>query len=66
MAIQYFDSPFHVTHGEGVANQMAEEMKLSMLITDCIKNPSAKENEAAVRSTVADSRISEITTGKIE
>ncbi|KOX98834.1 hypothetical protein [Pseudomonas nunensis] len=60
MVIQYFDSPFHVTHDEEVASQMAEEMKLSILITDCIKNPDAKENEVAIRSPVSHSQGSEV------
>ncbi|MDQ0124380.1 hypothetical protein J2W17_003330 [Pseudomonas lini] len=37
MAIQFFDSPFHVTHGKEVASKIALKMELSVFITDCIK-----------------------------
>lgn len=66
MAIQYFDSPFHVTHDEEVASKMALKMELSIFITDCIKKLGLKQGEAAVRLDVTQSRISELATGKIE
>jgi predicted XRE-type DNA-binding protein len=66
MAIQFFDSPFHVTHREEVASKMALKMELSIFITDCIKKLGLKQSEAAARLNVTQSRVSELTTGKIE
>ncbi|MBD9610731.1 XRE family transcriptional regulator [Pseudomonas sp. PDM02] len=66
MAIQFFDSPFHVTHDEEVASKMALKMELSIFITDCIKKLGLKQSEAAARLGVTQSRISELATGKIE
>jgi len=66
MAIQFFDSPFHVTHNEEVASKMALKMELSIFITDCIKKLGLKQSEAAARLNVTQSRVSELTTGKIE
>ncbi|WP_213942146.1 hypothetical protein [Pseudomonas sp. dw_612] len=65
MTIQYFDSPFHVTHDGEVASKIAGEMELSIL-ADCIKKPGVKEDEAAVGLDVIDSRASELATGRIE
>lgn len=66
MAIQFYDSPFHVTHDEEVASKMALKMELSIFITECIKKLGLKQGEAAVRLDVTQSRISELATGKIE
>jgi predicted XRE-type DNA-binding protein len=66
MPIQYFDSPFHVTHNEEVASKMASEMEFSILIADGIQKPDVKEIEAAGRLNVTYSRVSELSTGKIE
>ena len=66
MAIQFFDSPFHVAHDEEVASKMALKMELSIFITDCIKKLGLKQSEAAARLNVTQSRVSELTTGKIE
>ncbi|RON58741.1 hypothetical protein [Pseudomonas frederiksbergensis] len=66
MAIQYFDSPFHVTHNENVASKMATEMERSILIMDGIKSSSVEEIEVANRLDVTDSRVSELTTSKIK
>ncbi|VVP30694.1 hypothetical protein PS862_04350 [Pseudomonas fluorescens] len=66
MTIQFFDSPFHVTHDEEVASKKALKIELSIFITDCIKKLGLKQNEAAARLNVTQSRISELTTGKIE
>ena len=66
MAIQFFDSPFHVTHDEEVASKMALKMELSIFITDCIKKLGLKQSEAAARLGVTQSRISELATGRIE
>ncbi|QCY10000.1 MULTISPECIES: helix-turn-helix domain-containing protein [Pseudomonas] len=66
MAIQFFDSPFHVTHGKEVASKIALKMELSVFITDCIKTLGLNQSVAATRLNVTQSRISELTTGKIE
>ncbi|WP_347170461.1 helix-turn-helix transcriptional regulator [Pseudomonas salmasensis] len=66
MAIQFFDSPFHVTHDEEIASKMALKMELSIFITDCIKKLGLKQSEAAARLNVTQSRVSELATGKIE
>ena len=66
MAIQFFDSPFHVTHGKEVASKIALKMELSVFITDCIKTLGLNQSAAATRLNVTQSRISELTTGKIE
>ncbi|WP_460119015.1 helix-turn-helix domain-containing protein [Pseudomonas sp. S2_C03] len=66
MAIQFFESPFHVTHDDEVASKMALKMELSMFITDCLKTLNLKQSEAATRLGIAQSRVSELATGKIE
>lgn len=45
---------------------MALKMELSIFITDCIKKLGLKQSEAAARLNVTQSRVSELTTGKIE
>jgi len=65
MALQFFDSPFHVVHDPETASKMAVKMDLSIFITDCIKKMGLKQNEAAERLNIAQSRVSELATGKI-
>ncbi len=66
MALQFFDSPFHVTHDPEMASKMAVKMDLSIFITDCIKKMGLKQSEAAEKLNIAQSRVSELATGKIE
>lgn len=66
MALQFFDSPFHVTHDEELASKMALKMDLSIFITDRIKKLGLKQSEAVAKLNVTQSRVSELTTGKIE
>ncbi|MCQ9876938.1 helix-turn-helix domain-containing protein [Pseudomonas aeruginosa] len=66
MALQFHDSPFHVTHDEEAASKMALKMDLSIFITECIKKMGLKQSEAAVRLNVTQSRVSELANGKIE
>lgn len=66
MALQFFDSPFHVTHDEETASKMAMKMDLSIFITDCIKRMGLKQSEAAAKLNVTQSRVSELATGRIE
>lgn len=66
MALQFHESPFHVTHDEQTASKMALKMDLSIFITDCIKKRGLKQHEAAARLNVTQSRVSELANGKIE
>lgn len=66
MALQFHDSPFHVTHDEETASKMALKMDLSIFITECLKKMGLKQSEAAVRLDVTQSRVSELANGKIE
>lgn len=66
MALQFFDSPFHVTHEDQIASKMALKMDLSIFITEYIKKNGLKQSEAAERLNIAQSRVSELATGKIE
>ena len=66
MALQFFESPFHATHDAETASKMAVKMDLSIFITDCIKKMGLKQSEAAERLNIAQSRVSELATGKIE
>lgn len=66
MALQFHESPFHVTHNEQAARKMALKMDLSIFITDCIRKMGIKQHEAAVRLNVTQSRVSELAHGKIE
>lgn len=66
MALQFHDSPFHVTHDQETASKMAMKMDLSIFITDCIKKMGLKQSEAAEKLHITQSRVSELATGKIE
>lgn len=66
MALQFHDSPFHVTHDAETASKMALKMDLSIFITNCIKKLGLKQAEAAARLDVTQSRVSELANGKIE
>lgn len=66
MALQFHESPFHVTYEEETASKMALKMDLSIFITDCIKKMGLKQSEAATRLNVTQSRVSELANGKIE
>lgn len=57
MTIRFFDSPFHVTHDEEIANKMVGEVELS-IVTDCPQKPSVEENGPGIRLDVGHSRIS--------
>lgn len=56
MTIRFFDSPFHVTHDEEIANKMVGEMELS-IVTDCLQNPGVEVNEAGMSRDASHSRI---------
>lgn len=56
MTIRFFDSPFHVTHDEEIANKMVGEVELS-IVTDCPQMPGVEEDEAGMSWDVGHSRI---------
>jgi len=66
MALQFHESPFHVTHDDETASKMALKMDLSIFITNCIKKLGLKQSEAAARLNLTQSRVSELANGKIE
>ncbi|MDD1966389.1 XRE family transcriptional regulator [Pseudomonas putida] len=66
MALQFHDSPFHVSHDADTASKMALKMDLSIFITNCLKKMGLKQSEAASRLGVTQSRVSELANGKIE
>lgn len=45
MALQFHDSPFHVTHDADTASEMARKMDLSISITYRIKKLRPKRSE---------------------
>lgn len=66
MALKFYDSPFHVTHSEEVANKMAMKMDLSIMLTDLINAKNWTQTEAAENLGVTQSRISDLMNSKIE
>lgn len=61
MALQYYDSPFHVTHDEEKANQMARVVDLSILM----EQQGCTEEEAAKQLDVAQRQASDLKNTKI-
>lgn len=66
MAIQFYDSPFHVTHSEEKASKMAMKVDLSIMLTQLIDDKGWTQTEAAERLGVKQSRISDLKNTKIE
>ncbi|MCD5974246.1 XRE family transcriptional regulator [Pseudomonas phytophila] len=66
MALQFHESPFHVTHDDETASKMALKMDLSIFITNCLKQLNLKQSEAAKLLNLTQSRVSELANGKIE
>lgn len=66
MALKFYDSPFHVTHNEEVANKMAMKMDLSIMLTDLINAKNWTQTEAAENLGVTQSRVSDLMNSKIE
>lgn len=66
MALQFYESPFHVSHDQDTPSKIALKMDLSILIAGCIKQMGLKQHEAAARLNVTQSRVSELANGKIE
>ncbi|NQZ12884.1 MAG: XRE family transcriptional regulator [Algicola sp.] len=66
MALKFYDSPFHVTHDEDVANKMAMKMDLSIMLSNLINENKWTQSEAATVLGVKQSRVSELMNNKIE
>ncbi len=66
MALKYYESPFHVTHGDELASKIAMKVDLSIMITSLIKAQHWTQSEAANKLNVHQSRISELANAKIE
>lgn len=66
MALQFHESPFHVTHDADTASKMALKMDLSIFITDCVAKLGLTQKDAATLLNVTQSRVSELANGKIE
>ena len=63
MALQFHESPFHVTHDDETASKMALNMDLSIFITNCLKQLNLKQSEAAKLLNLTQSRVSELANG---
>lgn len=66
MTLKFYDSPFHVTHNEDVANKMAMKIDLSIMLTSLINEKNWTQSEAATVLGVKQSRVSELMNNKIE
>jgi len=66
MALQFYDSPFHVTHPEDVASKMAMKMDLSIMLSDLITQKGWSQKEAAKNLGVTQPRISDLNSAKID
>jgi len=66
MALQFHESPFHVTHDPEAASKMALKMDLSIFITNCLKQLNLKQSDSAILLNLTQSRVSELANGKIE
>nr|UKE82605.1 helix-turn-helix domain-containing protein [Pectobacterium sp. PL152] len=60
MALKFYESPFHVTHGAEIASKMAMKMDLSIMITNLIKEKGWTQKEAAEKLGISQSRVSEL------
>lgn len=66
MSLKFYDSPFHVTHGEEVANKMAMKMDLSMMLSHLIDEKGWNQTQAAQAFGITQSRVSDLKNAKIE
>ena len=66
MPLKFYDSPFHITHDEEVANKMAMKMDLSIMLSKLIKEKGWTQIQAADFLGVAQSRVSDLKNAKIE
>lgn len=66
MALKFYDSPFHVTHGSEVASKMAMKMDLSIMLSSLIKDQGWTQQEAAKKLNIQQSRVSDLKNAKIE
>jgi predicted XRE-type DNA-binding protein len=66
MALEFYDSPFHVTHDSETASKMAMKMDLSIMLSSLIKEQGWTQSEAAKRLKIQQSRVSDLKNAKIE
>lgn len=66
MPLKFYDSPFHVTHDEKLANKMAMKIDISIMISALIKEKGLTQSQAAEILDVNQSRISDLKNAKIE
>lgn len=66
MALKFYDSPFHVTHDDDVANKMAMKMDLSIMLSKLITDKGWTQVEAAKVLGISQSRVSDLKNAKIE
>ncbi|MFT2097081.1 helix-turn-helix domain-containing protein [Marinomonas sp. 2405UD66-6] len=66
MALQFYDTPFHVTHDNETASKMAMKMDLSIMLSNLIKEQGWTQVEAAEKLGIKQSRISDLKNAKIE
>ena len=66
MALQFYDSPFHVNHDEETANKMVMKMDLSIMLSKLIEKKKWTQSEAAQQLGLTQSRISDLMNSKIE
>jgi predicted XRE-type DNA-binding protein len=66
MALKFYDTPFHVTHNEEIANKMAVKMDLSIMLTSLIESKKWTQTDAAEKLGVKQSRVSDLMNSKIE
>ena len=66
MALKFYDTPFHVTHGAETASKMAMKMDLSIMLSNLIKEQGWTQIEAAEKLGINQSRISDLKNAKIE
>jgi predicted XRE-type DNA-binding protein len=66
MALQFYDSPFHVNHDKETANKMVMKMDLSIMLSKLIEKKKWTQSEAAQQLGVTQSRISDLMNSKIE
>jgi predicted XRE-type DNA-binding protein len=66
MSLKFYDSPFHVTHDEEVANKMTMKMDLSIMLSNLIKENGWTQTQAADVFGISQSRVSDLKNAKIQ
>lgn len=66
MTLKFYDSPFHVTHDKATASKLAMKMDLSIMLTKLINERGWTQQQAADQLSIQQSRVSDLTNGKVE